>query len=108
VPNITDASVWVRVRQENNVDQDYEDISDGSFSITAALQGDHNGDGRVNAADYTAWRKTNRGVPAGYTTWRTHFGEGGGTAAVPELSSLWILLSGILSIYTCRMAYGGR
>jgi hypothetical protein len=107
VPNITDPSVWVRVRQDNNVDQDYEDISGSSFSITAALQGDDNGDGRVNAADYTAWRKTNSGVPAGYNTWRTHFGEGSGAAAVPELSSLSILLVGILSIYARRCTYGG-
>ena len=109
VPNITDPNVWVRVRQENNVDDDYEDFSSGSFSITAALQGDHNGDARVNAADYTVWRKTNSGLPAGYDIWRTHFGEGSGNAAaVPELSSITILLVGILSMYARRSAYGGR
>jgi hypothetical protein len=54
------------------------------------LEGDHNGDGAVDAADYVAWRKNPSafgGDPAGYNVWRTNFGEssgsGGGTA-VPE------------------------
>jgi hypothetical protein len=59
----------------------------------AAIPGDYNGNGRVDAADYVAWRKDPAsfgGNPAGYNTWRAHFGETAGSgsvvsgAAVPE------------------------
>lgn len=49
----------------------------------AALPGDYNGDGIVNAADYTVWR--NGGSPddsqAGYNLWRTNFGRTSGSGA---------------------------
>jgi hypothetical protein len=67
----------------------------------AAISGDYNGDGTVNAADYTVWR--NGGSPddsqAGYNLWRTNFGRtsgsgAGGSAsaslAVPEPAG-WLL-----------------
>jgi hypothetical protein len=77
--------------------------------IGLGLAGDYNGDGRVDAADYTAWRD-HFGAPAGtlpndvdggmigqpqYDTWVANFGntapEGGGSignAAVPEPDTL--------------------
>jgi hypothetical protein len=58
-----------------------------------ALPGDFNEDGKVDAADYVVWRKTD-GSQAGYNDWRTNFGRTAGsgaglaaTAAVPEPSS---------------------
>jgi hypothetical protein len=62
-----------------------------SMEITGpggGLEGDFNGDGNVNAADYVVWRKTD-GSQAGYETWRTNFGRqqagsGLSLAAVPE------------------------
>ena len=68
--------------------------------LAAALDGDYNNDGAVNAADYVVWRKTNINGAAGYNTWRTNFGRiaGSGTgslagaAAVPEPAS-WCLLT---------------
>ncbi len=45
-----------------------------------ALQGDYNGDGSVDAADYVVWRKTD-GTPEGYDTWRAHFGEPAGSGS---------------------------
>ncbi len=50
--------------------------------------GDYNHNGIVDAADYVLWRKspsTYGGDPAGYTTWRSHFGQppGSGSARVP-------------------------
>lgn len=115
VPNITDSSAWVRVRQENDVDQDYEDVSDGSFSIAAAagLEGDYNGNEVVDAADYSIWRNTlgqqaaglaadgdgnGRIETADYSVWKSNFGESAGSGssglaatAVPEPGSLILL-----------------
>jgi hypothetical protein len=57
------------------------------------IPGDYNSDGRVDAADYVVWRKTD-GSPSGYNTWRTNFGRTSGSgaaldasAAVPEPTS---------------------
>lgn len=67
------------------------------------LPGDHNGDGRVNAADYVLWRKTGVGGEQGYNQWRSNFGAvagAGATAiaetAVPEPTSTWLLLYGVV------------
>lgn len=81
------------------------------------LAGDYNGDGAVDAADYTKWRdsmgQTGAGLaadgsgPAGvpdnvvdqwdYAFWRTHFGavggSGAGAVAIPEPSAILILLT---------------
>jgi len=49
----------------------------------ADLAGDMNADGRVDVADYVAWRNglgTKYG-PQGYDVWRAHFGETSGSAA---------------------------
>jgi hypothetical protein len=118
VPNITDSSAWVRVRQNNNVDADYEDVSDGSFSIAAALlQGDYNLSGQVDAGDYTVWRnslgRTGAGLAADgngdsrvdagdYGVWKTNFGESPGNgaigaAAVPEPASCVLLVGMVVS-----------
>ncbi|HVT28103.1 MAG TPA: hypothetical protein VHE81_08810, partial [Lacipirellulaceae bacterium] len=74
--------------------------------LTAALSGDYNGDGSVDAADYVLWRRTN-GTPADYNTWRTNFGQtlGSGsvtTTTVPEPFSTMPLLFGIVITVTCR------
>jgi hypothetical protein len=65
------------------------------------LDGDFNGDGRVNAADYVVWRKTD-GSPAGYQTWRTNFGRqqagsGLSLAAVPEPGTFVYLSAAFLA-----------
>jgi hypothetical protein len=101
VPSISDSSAWVRVRQDNNVDQDYEDVSDGAFSIAAALPGDYNGDGTVDAADYVKWRKSG-GTQGQFNTWRANFGETAGSGratllvAVPEPATTALLVIGLL------------
>ena len=72
------------------------------FLPPADLDGDYNDDGRVDAADYVVWRKTD-GSPAGYSLWRTNFGRslagsaaGAGLAAtsIPEPCTLLILILG--------------
>ncbi len=53
-----------------------------TYSTGAAVQGDYNHDGFVNAADYVAWRSGSSPNPnslADYNTWRTNFGASGGT-----------------------------
>jgi hypothetical protein len=56
--------------------------------------GDYNGNGVVDAADYVLWRKNpaNYGNSAGYSTWRSNFGQSVGSGAtiqetVPEPST---------------------
>jgi endonuclease I len=87
------------------------------------LPGDYNGDLKVDAADYTTWRKTiNQPVAIfsgadgsgngivdslDYDVWRTHFGQtasgsGGGSsiianAVVPEPASCLLLVAGALA-----------
>jgi hypothetical protein len=66
------------------------------------LSGDHNGDGKVDAADYVVWRKNPGAFPDGYNLWRANFGNppGAGSGSslggspVPEPSTL--LLSSLM------------
>ncbi len=67
------------------------------------LEGDHNGDGVVDAADYVAWRKDPAafgGDPAGYDAFQENFGEsgGGGAGAVPEPASFALVLLALLGV----------
>jgi hypothetical protein len=87
------------------------------------VEGDYNGDGIVDAADYTIWRDTlgsttdlrangdNTGASAGvidqadYAFWKANFGNhsgSGATAGVPEPATLWLLLAGILTMCVRR------
>ena len=71
---------------------------------TAALPGDFNLDGKVDAADYVKWRKglgTNY-TPAHFNIWRAHFGQTAGSssgasanAAVPEPATFLLLMFGV-------------
>jgi hypothetical protein len=68
-------------------------------ALSEGLDGDFNGDGNVDAADYVAWRK-NDGTPGGYDEFVRNFGamspgRGGGalsTSGVPEPSTLGMLV----------------
>jgi hypothetical protein len=71
------------------------------------IDGDFNGDGNVDAADYVVWRKT--GSPAnGYALWRANFGNppGAGSAtqgAVPEPGfAALVCLAGACLFGLCR------
>jgi len=102
--------------------------SNGSYSYSLAvtapsgIPGDYNNDRSVDAADYIVWRKfdgtntrlandTTPGMVSSvdYDVWRANFGTaaGGGAgasanAAVPEASTLVLLLVGMLATYCCR------
>jgi hypothetical protein len=100
-------------------------------NLVFGLQGDYNGDGVVDAADYTVWRDTmgssgsalaadgnNNGViDAGdYDVWVMHFGEhAGGSGAsvnssVPEPASILLLLviGAAAASLRGRIAYSGK
>jgi hypothetical protein len=87
-----------------------------SQSATAALIGDYNQNGTVDAADYILWRKYNNTAitlpndstpgtsPADYAVWRAHFGQTVGSgagasanAAVPEPAPVVLLIAGLLT-----------
>jgi T5SS/PEP-CTERM-associated repeat protein len=101
--------------------------STGTISVVGpALAGDYNGNGVVDAADYTVWRDTlgmtGSGLAADgdgsgtidqadYNIWKsnfgTHAGSGSGAsvnAAVPEPSTLLMLLAGIPTMCSRRRA----
>jgi hypothetical protein len=87
----------------------------------AAAPGDFNADGKVDAADYVAWRKNDGGStalpndnglgtpigPGHYALWRANFGNGAGSGtalgnvAVPEPASI-VLLAGALIALTVQ------
>lgn len=71
-----------------------------------SLPGDYNLDGKVDATDYVLWRKspnTYGGNPAGYNTWRAHYGQSQGAgaslggSAVPEPATATLLLIALAS-----------
>ena len=70
------------------------------------LDGDFNGDGVVDAADYVVWRK-NGLTQAQFDLWRANFGENGGGgsvagAAVPEPTTGLIFTVGIVLLSAMR------
>ncbi|TWT92889.1 hypothetical protein Pla108_40290 [Botrimarina colliarenosi] len=83
------------------------------FSIVRIpeLEGDYNGDGMVDAADYTVWRDGDSAdsTQAGYDLWAANYGATpgsgpaeGATAAVPEPTTLVALLLGLATIGVAR------
>ncbi|MEX0642714.1 MAG: DNRLRE domain-containing protein [Pirellulales bacterium] len=82
---------------------------------STTIDGDFNGDGGVDAADYVVWRKE-LGDVDNYELWRTHFGTGtfasgaGAVAAAPEpttIATLGIVL-GMRALIARRRARGSR
>jgi hypothetical protein len=85
------------------------DVFNTYILAPSGLEGDHNEDGAVNAADYVAWRKTPGafgGDPGGYNDWRENFGESaggsGGSGQVPEPAALVLVLFGAAAMTLFR------
>jgi T5SS/PEP-CTERM-associated repeat protein len=85
------------------------EYSDLSVFLRAAIQGDYNSDGKVDAADYILWRKTPAtfGGTTGYNVWRANFGEIAGSGAafdastIPEPPSVYLLALFAMTMF-CR------
>jgi hypothetical protein len=85
------------------------------YTFVPARVGDFNADSQIDAADYVVWRKgfaTGTYSQADYNTWRANFGATAAGAAavahsplqsaVPEPTTLAVLLSAILAVVTRR------
>lgn len=100
------------------------DYAGVDLTINAALSGDYNDNGIVDAADYTMWRNTlgqtgtglaadgngNGIIDSGdYGIWTSNFGNhagsgSGATAAVPEPATVELLIVGMLGMVSLRRA----
>ncbi len=103
---------WLRVVWSDGTVQFLHNVAADQFltvSYADALQGDFNGDGIVDSADYVVWRE-NLGAPFtmdDYSIWRSYFGTsltpGIGTgSAVPEPAALMLLAMSSLAFLDHR------
>ncbi len=89
------------------VDHPGGDVGSPGFvpGVTVSLDGDYNGNGVVDAADYVLWRKNN-GTATGYNTWRTNFGRTGAAASGLEVASVPEPMSGVMGLITALLFVG--
>jgi hypothetical protein len=90
-------------------------FDDLMLTLAGGVTGDHNNDGKVDAADYVVWRKNpgSFGGQQGYDDWRTNFGamagDGSGNllsaGAVPEPAAWMLCLTTMLCGIGWRRVY---
>jgi hypothetical protein len=81
-----------------------------SVIVPIGLPGDFNSDGKVDAADYVVWRKTDGSQP-GYDEWRANVGRTAGASAagqaagaIPEPAAILLLLAALAAGLILRRA----
>jgi hypothetical protein len=116
--HVDDLNFTIR-RASGPLNRTYDQIVAYIGTPPAGVNGDYNGNGVVDAADYVLWRKggplQNDPTPgvqaADYTFWRSRFGattgSGSGltgTTAVPEPTAVVLALVGLaaISVVNCR------
>ena len=67
------------------------------LELTIGLPGDYNGDGTVDAADYTVWRDNDNGLftEADYSLWADNFGASGPAVSIPEPTAMLLAAIGM-------------
>jgi hypothetical protein len=115
-------SLYSRIYQSHNTGDYYADavtlqsllavtgnMWDPTAVLATPLPGDFNHDNQVDSADYVDWRE-NDGTSQSYIIWRANFGKivtrswGSAQTAVPEPTSLVLLVLGLLSARSGRRA----
>ncbi|MEQ8848396.1 endonuclease/exonuclease/phosphatase family protein [Botrimarina sp.] len=78
---------------------------DLTYEVFAALAGDYNTDGRVDAADYTLWRDGLGAAyePGDYTVWADAYGATTPTTGVPEPAAGAMLVVAVSLLSTRRL-----
>jgi hypothetical protein len=91
------------------VDHPGGDVGSPGFvpGVTVSLDGDYNGNGVVDAADYVLWRK-NDGTASGYNTWRTNFGRTAAAAGGLEVASVPEPVSAVMTVIALMLFVGRR
>ncbi len=114
IPATDEYEIWVRKFDDEppGEGQDYALAWWYGVAPPLVAQGDFNGDGFVNAADYIVWRKNN-GTTAGYQEWRDNFGtmsgSGGAVATgAPEPGTLIMLAAVIPAVALVGRGRGTR
>jgi ASPIC and UnbV/FG-GAP-like repeat len=90
--------------------QGLHDVAANQYVTVRYLPGDYNGDGVVDAADYTVWRNRLGSTykMSDYAVWREHFGEAlpgngaGASGAVPEPATTSLLLVALAALSRLR------
>jgi hypothetical protein len=75
--------------------------------IEYGLDGDHNSDGAVDAADYVFWRDTMGDIER-YNEWKENFGAIQGTGAgatIPEPTTFSLLLVALVALVAIRSRF---
>ena len=96
---LNEADVWFELGLIVNPGEDRTLYIDNLRVLSDNAPGDYNGDGNVDAADYTVWRDGDSpdSTAAGYNLWVANYDAASSvTQAVPEPSS--IVLLGIASL----------
>jgi len=88
--------LWIAWHRDDPVGEVFFSTSDLMIAPAEPLPGDINGNGRVDAADYTVWRNTG-GTSQQYTAWKQNFGATRVTAStVPEPSFLFVAFAALV------------